>query len=385
MRMLIALVVVCHALGMAQSSTGAAKTTGPCSPAISGSHNTLTLDCYGPKASSNLAIDLVYDPTKQSLSFINRGSKSISLWGNKFGDISKTLHEPIVLAGNGGIHSAALSPMLAEMGPVIVPNGEIHIPMDVYVSTEDKTRHIINYLLWIRARDSLISIETQNLGTKDADFTSPQTEADAPISFRLTCDMVGLPLHIAPASTIHVIRVHPAVLQSNPKFPDLGVFEDISSPPDTTLEWPSEKTANGRWMTKEEFEKSWQSTNFMPSVFSYKCSLTSYSSSTLDDIIAFLIVETAPMKAGYSYPIAFDPLMAGHSFQFYVINICSSGGIPMMIHWNDLAKVRILGEQEMRLVPFRYEKRSIMNQIMFNMGPSRFLWNGMQDCQWDRK
>jgi hypothetical protein len=203
--------------------------------------------------------------------------------------------------------------------------------------------------------------------------------APSPISFRLGCEWDHIPIHIPAASTVHVIRLHPAVLSGNPNIQDLGVFEDITSSPDKSLDWPTKR--NGRWMTDAEWNKA--TAYGTPNPWAFACTLTSYSSATLDEIVAQLLVDT-PDKKRHSYPVAFDPLMSGHSFQFYVVNVCSSGVIPILVQWDDFATVRVLGESNVRRVPLRYEKKNWPSQLLGPFGPTSFVWNDLHDCQWDR-
>src|SRR6266853_2218761 len=59
------------------------------------------------------------------------------------------------------------------------------------------------------------------------------------------CEWNQIPIAIASAMTIHVIRLYPPVLRGNPQFSSVGVFEDISSRSDRRREWPSK--TDGRW------------------------------------------------------------------------------------------------------------------------------------------
>src|SRR6266478_5978592 len=87
--------------------------------------------------------------------------------------------------------------------------------------------------------------------------TTQSTPSPIPISFRLGCEIDHIPIHILAASTIHVLRLHPAILYGNPRIQDLGVFENISSPSDKPMDWPTK--TSGRWMTKKEMTESWSS------------------------------------------------------------------------------------------------------------------------------
>jgi hypothetical protein len=60
--------------------------------------------------------------------------------------------------------------LLKELVGKLGPNGEVRIPFEVYVTTEDHKQHILKYLLWARTKDGALTIETQNLGAVDMDF-----------------------------------------------------------------------------------------------------------------------------------------------------------------------------------------------------------------------
>jgi hypothetical protein len=134
-------------------------------------------------------------------------------------------------------------------------------------------------------------------------------------------------------------------------------------------------------MTFAETRKSIADKQAFLSPIAFNCTLTSYGAVTLDGIVAPLLVDTPDGKR-HSYPIAFNPLVAGHPFSFYVVSGCSSGVIPTMIQWDDFATVRVLGEQGDRRVPLRYEKKNWPSQLLVPIGGSSFVWNGLDNCQW---
>lgn len=222
----------------------------------------------------------------------------------------------------------------------------------------------------------------------------PVTSPSA-ISLRMGCEIDHLPIHIPPATSIHVIRIHPSVLYGNPRFQDVGVFENITSPSDKPLDWPTDQ--QGRWMTTKERDNA-MAAGAMPVPFVSRCTLTSYSQTTLDEIVASLIIglpdktkpkSTTPVPVtNLSFPIAFDPLMSGQSFQFYLHNTCSSGVIPLMDQWGDYVTIHVLGESEPRTVPLRYQRTSLpgsLQVVIATMGPTSFIWNDLHDCQWEKK
>lgn len=207
-----------------------------------------------------------------------------------------------------------------------------------------------------------------------------------PISFRLGCELDSIPLHIPSATTIHILRINPNTLlaaNTKPFFLDQGSLEDVSAAAASgSIDWPTIR--DGKWMTEEEDTKWWKSGRGVPNPYVFKCTITSYTSSTLDEISAVLLVDTPDNKRHY-YRISFDPIMSGRSYTFYVVNVCSSGVIPSLVQWDDNATVRVLGEEQSRKVPLRYEKRRWPSQLLeATHGPSSFIWNGVGECQWDK-
>jgi hypothetical protein len=215
---------------------------------------------------------------------------------------------------------------------------------------------------------------------------APQpTPPPIPISFRLGCEWGHIPIHIPAASTIHILRLYPGTLipeNAQHLLQDQGSFEDVSAEADQSMDWPRER--DGKWMSRHEMEKWMKSGHDMPNPLAFKCTMTSYTSSTLDDIVTQLLIDT-PDKKRHAYWVPFDPIMSGHSYTFYVVSVCSSGVIPELVQWNDFAIVRVLGEEKPRRVPLRYEKRNWPSQLIPAFGPSSFVWNGIQNCQWDQQ
>ncbi len=226
----------------------------------------------------------------------------------------------------------------------------------------------------------VIKYQSRGESGKNNSAPSPPPPQPQPVSLYLGCDWDHIPIHIPAASTVHVMRIHPAILYGNPQIPGIGVFENVSSSSDKGLDWPSK--SEGRWMTKPEAQKEMNDARTIPTPYAFKCTLTNYSAVALEDITAELIVDTTDKKRR-EYPVSFDPLMPGHSFPFYIVNVCSYGVTALMVQWADVATVHLPGEDAKR-VPLKFEKRNWPSQLVPPFGASSFLWNGMQTCQWDR-
>ena len=209
-----------------------------------------------------------------------------------------------------------------------------------------------------------------------AGTNSPSTAAPPappPVSIYLGCEWDHIPIRIPAASTIHVIRMHPGVLVSG-----YGAFENVSSPYDKAISWPSDR--DGRWMTKKEAQAV-ISRGHIPTPYAFNCTIKNFSSVTLEMIELVLIVQTEINKS-HAVPIYFNPLTANDSFTFYLVNICSSGEVPIDAQWSPQARLRVLGETKPRVVAINFEKTNFPNELMMFGGASAFLWNGMSNCQW---
>jgi hypothetical protein len=204
--------------------------------------------------------------------------------------------------------------------------------------------------------------------------TTPSPPPSA-VSLHMGCGFNALPIHISAGSTAHVIRLLPPILRGNPQFPDLGVFDIISSN-GRNRDWPSK--SEGRWMTNAEFQASMAEHDSMPTPWVFECSIINYGANTIEKTLTDLIVDTSDGKR-HNYPVYFDPLVSQQHFNFYVVNVCSGGTTATDVQWADSAGVNVLGETAIRRVPLVFEKRSFPSSFAV-LGPSQFVWNGVQKC-----
>jgi len=196
------------------------------------------------------------------------------------------------------------------------------------------------------------------------------------------CEVGVLPIHLPPASTINVIRLSPGVLKGNPKFPTVGVFEHVGSSPIRSRDWPSKN--EGRYMTDTERRKV-IAADGIPLPYFLKCDMTNNGNVTLEETIATLLVDTTENETTerHRYKVSFDPLLAAHSFQFYLVPVCSEGVLPSLVQWDDdprQAMVHVLGEEQSRKVSLRIEKRASPFDLFLMSGVSLFVWNDIKNC-----
>jgi pimeloyl-ACP methyl ester carboxylesterase len=207
----------------------------------------------------------------------------------------------------------------------------------------------------------------------------PQPEKPfTPVSLSFGCGWGHIPIHIPAGKSIHVIRLLPGILRGNPRIPELGLFEDVSATDEMPLDWPSER--DGRWMTSDEIKDTITKTGAMPTGTSSKCEITNYGPATLDSVRLTLLIDTSDRQR-HQYVVPFDPLVSDQPFTFYLVDFCSSGVLPMLVQWTDLAVVHVVGEQGERQVDLNFEKKDWPSSLPPIMGGSPFLWNGTNDCQ----
>lgn len=255
---------------------------------------------------------------------------------------------------------------------------EIALIYDFYQfgHVENRRWSRFQYVAFIGLTASLLFAVQHLLSRAQPPSPSPPTPVAVSVP-TMGCEWSQIPIHIPPATTIHVIRLSPGILRGSPQIPDLGVFEDISSKSNEAMDWPSK--SEGRWMTGSEALKA-TSEKGMPTPYAFKCSMTTVGTATFEDVVAQLLVDTSDEKR-HTYQVSFDPLSPNQPFIFYVVNVCSSGITPSLVQWGDSASVRVLGEKNKRQVPLRFERRNWPPSLVPVFGPSSFLWNGMQSCQ----
>lgn len=189
----------------------------------------------------------------------------------------------------------------------------------------------------------------------------------------MECGWDHLPIHLSRDTTVHVIRLHPDFLRTNPNFPTAGAISDVNAP-DKSRDWPSK--TEGRWMTRTEVQNSYKtgaSDAALPFIF--KCTAT--SSKAVDDATLEMIVSTLDNRR-HPFSISIDPLSSVSSFSFYVVNVCPVG---VYVTWPGTATVHALDETGNRQVPLKFLKRDWPGDFMI-FGASEFLWNGIDHCDW---
>jgi hypothetical protein len=205
----------------------------------------------------------------------------------------------------------------------------------------------------------------------------PPAPAPPPIAVYMGCDWDHLPITIPAASTAHILELEPHILRGNPNFPDLGVLQNLSSSADKSREWPSK--LDGHWLSFAEITKRADRGDGIGAANMFKCELSSVSPVTIEGITAHLLVMPSKKDSkGWIYPIAFDPLMSGTKFPFYVVSPCQD---DIYTNWMSDIQVKVLGETAPRIVSLHIVKRSFPGGLMW-FPPSMFQWTAINKCDW---
>lgn len=210
--------------------------------------------------------------------------------------------------------------------------------------------------------------------------------APSPVPFTalyIGCEWGHIPINIQAGAVIHVMWLDPSMLLGNPNIPFIGPFDDIRGPVDKGMTWPTKK--DGRWMTGVEIQKTMKDTGTIASPYAFHCALSNYGNVNLDEITALLIVDTSDRRR-HSYSVPFNPSVVGHPFDFYMVNKCSSGIVPVMVQWGDRARARIVGETILRTIPLQFERKAFPSNLLIGFGASWFMWNDRRGgCVWNDK
>ncbi|HEY2459917.1 MAG TPA: hypothetical protein VGI16_03880 [Candidatus Acidoferrum sp.] len=198
----------------------------------------------------------------------------------------------------------------------------------------------------------------------------------APVALFVSCETVNFPLKIPRDTVIHVLRLHPQILEKNP-----GLY-DIRSPVTTDREWPEDREAEPLKATYGD----WLVRNF----FGMKCTVKKYGDPIVDNVIIDFFFRGGKIQSNYKLVI--DPLESGGAFSeftFYMINCCyeklvndTYGAvlIPVIAEIPNTATVHVLGESGRRNVDVTVPYRGNEPFRVIFLLPSFRRWLDLPPC-----
>lgn len=109
------------------------------------------------------SVDLIYQ--NKEFDIFNKGKTNLYLCGDRLNDGPKSIDAPRVISATTGSYHIYATQVEKEMLEKFGNDAERTVPFELYVSTEDKKKHIIKFLLMIHIRGGVVTIDTQNMGT----------------------------------------------------------------------------------------------------------------------------------------------------------------------------------------------------------------------------
>lgn len=116
------------------------------------------------------SVDLLY--AGGQLQVWNRGRTNISLCGNKLdGERSDFAAEPAVITPTTGYYLLATA-LEANIHKSLGENGDTKVPLDLYLKSADGKKYIMHTTLLETVKDGQITINTQNHGYEEKDWST---------------------------------------------------------------------------------------------------------------------------------------------------------------------------------------------------------------------
>jgi len=172
------------------------------------------------------------------------------------------------------------------------------------------------------------------------------------VALFVDCDFQGFPLSIPAGETIHVLIVHPRIIERNDSLFDFSANNERI--------WPSENEAFPVPLNVgDKVYKAFQG---------MKCTVEKYGTPIVDNI-------ALPIKfSGHAKPyvVVVDPLDSANfkTFTFYIVNGCPYS--PMLGQVSQKATVHVLGEEGRSIIEVNAPARKLYINIF--LGISNYHW-----------
>jgi len=116
------------------------------------------------------SIDLVY--AGDQLQIWNRGRTNIYLWGDKYDGGPLDFDGKSYIISPGTNYYILTNLLKANILSKLGQNGEARVPLDLYITTEDKTKYVVHAELWEIMKDDQLTIHTQNHAFEKTDWST---------------------------------------------------------------------------------------------------------------------------------------------------------------------------------------------------------------------
>jgi len=189
-----------------------------------------------------------------------------------------------------------------------------------------------------------------------------------PVAIFADCEVTGLPLSIAPQTSLHMLSLNKKFMLSQ----HWGLA-DIPNRTDKEQQWPSKQAMD----SMKEALKS-KKPHFNPGVFGYKCDVLNDSQTNVLDVAITMTFwyDKQTGNDNIKYTPILSPLDASSHFIFYVFNDCPVGVAGVL---PDSVTVTVVGENVRRAFPLHLPHRSPIEPIMVFF-PSDTQWVRQTPC-----
>jgi hypothetical protein len=188
--------------------------------------------------------------------------------------------------------------------------------------------------------------------------TKLTNQDNAKTAVELECRQDRLPIRVAPNDVAHVMLVNRRARTGG------GLFDVMSG-----------TTKNYSWPPKAQLSKR-KGATFNPGEFIYRCEVSNQGNTKLLDVaLTFNLNYWTPPpsdKQVYPYQVVVNPLTAGTTFTFFVVNECPVGADAIAL---GVFSTRILGENTRRNFELLMPHRNPVEPIMM-LWPSSVSWTG---------
>jgi len=109
----------------------------------------------------NVSLEVTYD--NKQLNIINKGKENVWIWGTKLADNPKNIERDSRLIPPGGFYYMLATRLELDLIKNIGINGEIRLPLEVYIESANQRRYVVKLLLWAIIKDGVLAVHTQTL------------------------------------------------------------------------------------------------------------------------------------------------------------------------------------------------------------------------------